>query len=252
MLPRWLPMIHSRGGVLCAALLLGACQQGAGLSDGLTASAPQPPAAAAPEITAAQTQDAAEKPAAGNVPVLKKTPGEKPEEKQQNTADKPLENKPLENKLAATVDQAPEPAARDLAMATPPPRLPVPDAITEPDRKPEATAPPPEPEPMPEPALKPEPAPPPPPPPPLFDPQQAVGWSADGLIAEIGAADFIRAEGSMQVWQYRSSYCVADFFFYPKADQAELLILRGWHIRPTNIGAGLSDKTCFEELGQRL
>ena len=96
--------------------------------------------------------------------------------------------------------------------------------------------------------IKPKPA----PPPPLFDPEQAVGWSAEGLIAEIGAADFIRAEGAMRVWQYRSSYCVADFFFYPKADQAELLVLRGWHIRPANVGAGLSEKTCFEELGRRL
>ena len=78
---------------------------------------------------------------------------------------------------------------------------------------------------------------------------EALGYE---VKAEIGAADFIRAEGAMRVWQYRSSYCVADFFFYPKADQAELLVLRGWHIRPANVGAGLSEKTCFEELGRRL
>jgi hypothetical protein len=274
MLPRWLPMIHSRGGVLFAALLLGACQQGAGLtnivSGGLSASAPPAPEAA--EITAARTQGAAEKPAAETLPAPKEVP------------EKPLVKKPLAEALtdraAKTAEPATEPAARDLAMLTPPPRLAVPQPLPEPEPdsqqaaeparpdKPELAkparqeTPPEQPVPTEPPGKKPDqqsaaeqtqiatakPV----PPPPLFNPDRAVGWSAEGLIAEIGAADFIRAEGAMRVWQYRSSYCVADFFFYPQAGQVELLILRGWHIRPTDVGAALSEKTCFEELGRRL
>lgn len=137
-------------------------------------------------------------------------------------------------------------AATELALLTPPPPAEPPAGkLAEP--APGLPAAPPA-----EPLAKP--APPPPPPPPVFDPASVVGWTQEGLSRHIGAADFVRAEGQMRIWQYRSQHCVTDFFFYPAStgSDQDILIIAGWHIRPTNAGGNLSETVCFQELGQRL
>ena len=104
-------------------------------------------------------------------------------------------------------------------------------------------------------APDPEPAPPPPPPAPpaQLQPASLVGLTNQSLESEIGAADFIRTEGKMQVWQYKLGSCITDFFLYPADGQetASVFLVTDWYSRASTFGTHLNARKCREDLATR-
>ena len=103
-------------------------------------------------------------------------------------------------------------------------------------------------------APDPEPAPPPPPAPPAqLQPASLVGLTNQSLESEIGAADFIRTEGKMQVWQYKLGSCITDFFLYPADGQetASVFLVTDWYSRASTFGTHLNARKCREDLATR-
>ena len=104
-------------------------------------------------------------------------------------------------------------------------------------------------------APDPEPAPPPPPPAPpaQLQPASLVGLTNQSLESEIGAADFIRTEGRMQVWQYKLGSCITDFFLYPADGQetASVFLVTDWYSRASTFGTHLNARKCREDLATR-
>lgn len=49
---------------------------------------------------------------------------------------------------------------------------------------------------------------------PDMHPDQLLGLDADQLTAMLGPADFRRADGPAEIWQYRNGACVLDLFLY--------------------------------------
>ena len=54
-----------------------------------------------------------------------------------------------------------------------------------------------------------------PPPPPSGEPSGIVGLDANGLRSAYGAPEFVRHDGSVQMWRYDGARCHAFFFLYP-------------------------------------
>ena len=48
-----------------------------------------------------------------------------------------------------------------------------------------------------------------------FDPTKIIGFATPILVHNLGSANMVRKEGSIEVWQYQFGSCVVDFFFYP-------------------------------------
>ena len=48
-----------------------------------------------------------------------------------------------------------------------------------------------------------------------FDPTKIIGFATPILVHNLGSANMVRKEGSIEVWQYQFESCVVDFFFYP-------------------------------------
>lgn len=93
-----------------------------------------------------------------------------------------------------------------------------------------------------------------PPPPPLqLQPASLVGLTGQSLESEIGAADFIRTEGKMQVWQYKLASCVTDFFLYPAdgQDTVSVFLVTDWFSRSSEFGTLLNARKCREDLATR-
>ena len=130
---------------------------------------------------------------------------------------------------ADTIDEAFDIAAGSL---TPPP--------VPPEAAPEIS----EPEPAPPPAEF-EPA----PPPAEFEPASIVGLSADQLEARFGTADLLRREGTAEVWQYRLSACVVDYFVYP--DAAGIRKIVAWDWRAPVLSADIDALKCRQDLAIR-
>ena len=110
---------------------------------------------------------------------------------------------------------------------------------------------------------EPEPAPPPAPPkavpeipepqsaPPAaeFEPASIIGLSADQLEAHFGTADLLRREGTAEVWQYRLSACVVDYFVYP--DAAGIRKIVAWDWRAPVLSADIDALKCRQDLAIR-
>ena len=75
-----------------------------------------------------------------------------------------------------------------------------------------------------------------------------LGAKVGGLLARLGAADLLRREGSMEVWQYQLSGCVVDFYIYPAADGRRI---NHWDWRVPTIGGSLDMKACRQQLAAR-
>ena len=92
-----------------------------------------------------------------------------------------------------------------------------------------------------------------PPPPPLLQPATLVGLTHKNLLAELGEADFVRLEGQMQIWQYKTDGCITDFFLYPAddIDTNPAYLVTDWYSRARLFGTQLDTKRCFEDLGRR-
>ncbi|NCW30361.1 MAG: hypothetical protein EBV87_01845 [Alphaproteobacteria bacterium] len=78
---------------------------------------------------------------------------------------------------------------------------------------------------------------------PAFQPENMIGLA------------MIRQEGSIEIWQYRFTSCVVDFFFYPTSDNTQQKIIKDWDMRGAVIGDRLNEPKCLtaiDRLHQRL
>ena len=78
-----------------------------------------------------------------------------------------------------------------------------------------------------------------------LDPQHFLGQSTDQLTNRLGAPSTLRKEGNVQIWQYRLSDCVVDFFFY---DRAGTLAATHTDIRSPFLGGQLDQAACRHAL----
>ena len=81
-----------------------------------------------------------------------------------------------------------------------------------------------------------------------FDPTKIIGFATPILVHNLGSANMVRKEGSIEVWQYRFESCVVDFFFYPVDKGASQLILKTWDMRSTIMGDRLDRVSCRDEM----
>lgn len=81
-----------------------------------------------------------------------------------------------------------------------------------------------------------------------FDPTKIIGFATSILVHNLGRANMVRKEGSIQVWQYQFGSCVVDFFFYPVDEGASKLILKTWDMRSTIMGDRLDRSSCRDEM----
>ncbi|MBU74326.1 MAG: hypothetical protein CMM73_01255 [Rhodospirillaceae bacterium] len=87
------------------------------------------------------------------------------------------------------------------------------------------------------------------PPPAEFEPASVVGLSADQLEARFGTADLLRREGTSEVWQYRLSACVVDYFVYP--DGAGIRKIVAWDWRAPVLSVDIDALKCRQDLAIR-
>ena len=81
-----------------------------------------------------------------------------------------------------------------------------------------------------------------------FDPTKIIGFATPILVHNLGSANMVRKEGSIEVWQYQFGSCVVDFFFYPVDEGASQLILKTWDMRSTILGVRLDRGNCRDEM----
>ena len=81
-----------------------------------------------------------------------------------------------------------------------------------------------------------------------FDPSKIIGFATPILVHNLGKANMVRKEGSIEVWQYQVGSCVVDFFFYPVDEGASQLILKTWDMRSTIMGDRLDRSSCRDEM----
>ena len=95
-------------------------------------------------------------------------------------------------------------------------------------------------------------SPPPPPPPAEFKPDTVLSKPDTVLLSLLGAADIIRTEGQVKIWQYRLDRCVFDFFLTPKNDmkQNSVYAVRDWAYRATILGTPANELICRRALAK--
>ena len=93
---------------------------------------------------------------------------------------------------------------------------------------------------------------PPPPPPPEFKPDTVLSKPDTVLLSLLGAADIIRTEGQVRIWQYRLDRCVFDFFLTPKNDMKQngVYAVRDWAYRATIMGVSANELICRRALAK--
>ena len=91
-----------------------------------------------------------------------------------------------------------------------------------------------------------------PPPPPEFKPDTVLSKPDTVLLSLLGAADIIRTEGQVRIWQYRLDRCVFDFFLTPKNDMKQngVYALRDWAYRATIMGVSANELICRRALAK--
>lgn len=83
-----------------------------------------------------------------------------------------------------------------------------------------------------------------PPAPPAGEPADLAGLKATQLREVFGTPDFVRKEGSMELWRYDSPGCKAFFFLYP---YGQSLLVRHVETLPRgNVMA--ADQSCLDSL----
>ena len=69
-----------------------------------------------------------------------------------------------------------------------------------------------------------------------------------GWIRDLGIANMIRQEGPIEIWQYRFTECVVDFFFYPASQGLSQLIIKDWDMRSAVIGGRVNEGKCLSAM----
>ena len=78
-----------------------------------------------------------------------------------------------------------------------------------------------------------------------LDPQLFIGQSTDQLKSRLGAPSILRKEGNVEIWQYKLSDCVVDFFFY---DKAGTLATKHTDMRSPFLGGQIDQASCRQAL----
>jgi len=84
-------------------------------------------------------------------------------------------------------------------------------------------------------------------PPQDLDPDLFLGKTNDALADRLGAPTIVRKEGVIEVWQYRLSTCVVDFYFYP---DGKTQVVRYTHIRSKFLNGDIDRANCMVNLLQ--
>ena len=80
---------------------------------------------------------------------------------------------------------------------------------------------------------------------PPFRPKAMIGSASIILLRDLGIANMIRQEGSIEIWQYRFAECVVDFFFYPASQGSSQLVIKDWDMRSAVIGGRVNEGKCL-------
>jgi hypothetical protein len=83
---------------------------------------------------------------------------------------------------------------------------------------------------------------------PPFRPKAMIGSASIILIRDLGIANMIRQEGPIEIWQYRFTKCVVDFFFYPASQGSSQLIIKDWDMRSAVIGGRVNEGQCLSAM----
>jgi hypothetical protein len=79
-----------------------------------------------------------------------------------------------------------------------------------------------------------------------FDANEFVGFSPDRVLPILGAPDFVRRDGTAQIWQYRATNCILDLFLYQSGSEA---LVKHAELRSRVPGAESLD-TCYSRMRQ--
>lgn len=86
---------------------------------------------------------------------------------------------------------------------------------------------------------------------PPFRPKAMIGSASIILLRDLGIANMVRQEGSIEIWQYRFAECVVDFFFYPASQGSSQLIIKDWDMRSAVIGGRVNEGKCLAAMDQQ-
>ena len=81
-----------------------------------------------------------------------------------------------------------------------------------------------------------------------LEPGSLVGLNGDQLERRLGEPDYLRAEDTTRVWQYRLDQCVVDFVLYRNGSGYRVA---AWDGRHRISGRGYDHRACIVDLGRR-
>lgn len=79
-----------------------------------------------------------------------------------------------------------------------------------------------------------------------FNSDEFVGYSPERVLPILGAPDFVRRDGTAQIWQYRATNCILDLFLYTAGKETRV---RHAELRPRVPGAESLD-SCYSRMRQ--
>jgi hypothetical protein len=79
-----------------------------------------------------------------------------------------------------------------------------------------------------------------------FSPDEFLGYSPERVLPVLGAPDFVRRDGTAQIWQYRATNCILDLFLYKTGNETRV---RHAELRPRVPGAE-SVESCYSRMRQ--
>ena len=85
---------------------------------------------------------------------------------------------------------------------------------------------------------------------PPFRPNAMIGSTPIILLRDLGIANMVRQEGTIEIWQYRFAECVVDFFFYPTSQGSSQLVIKDWDMRSAVIGGRVNEGKCLAAMDQ--
>ena len=81
-----------------------------------------------------------------------------------------------------------------------------------------------------------------------LEPDSLVGLDGGELERHLGQPDYLRAEDTTRIWQYRLDQCVVDFVLYKNGSG---YLVAAWDGRHRISGRGYNHRACVVDLGRR-
>jgi hypothetical protein len=79
-----------------------------------------------------------------------------------------------------------------------------------------------------------------------FNAEEFVGYGPERVLPVLGAPDFVRRDGTAQIWQYRATNCILDLFLYTSGKETRV---KHAELRPRTPGAEGLD-SCYSRMRQ--